>query len=608
MVKIAMIPIYSKRSQKYKPQISRCLMPVNALYPFTMEKAWIIKTPDQRMVRSLYRRLRCHPVTATVLVNRGFDTDADLSAFLHPTLGHIHSFDALKDMDKAVARIADAVKQQEKILIFGDYDVDGITATTILYQFLQAAGAAVDYYIPHRLNEGYGLRSDHIETVAVEQRIDLIVTVDCGSGSSDAVEAAKAAGIDVIISDHHDIETLPAADAVVNPKRPDCPAELPHLAGVGVAFYLLICLRKTLREQGVWQQLPEPNLKAYCDLVALGTVADIVPLIRENRVIVKTGLAVLNQSARPGLAALMEVCGINKPCIDTDDLAFRLAPRLNAAGRMDHAGKAVRLLTTEDNGEARSLAEALNALNTRRQSLENQIMQRIEVFLAHEPEMLSHKCLVLQNEEWHQGVLGIVASRLVEKYFRPVVLFKLENGVGIGSARSIPGIDLYETLNACRPYLQTYGGHAMAAGLTVKSGHIDDFRRAIDACICENFCETVFEPRLDIDCELHFDMISEQLADEIESLQPFGADNPEPLFAADDVQVLFSKIVGGCHRRMVVCQPGSKTGKRLTAMQFKIDPQQAQPNRFDRMAFRLRWNYYNGNKTIQLIVEETRID
>ncbi|MGM0453165.1 MAG: single-stranded-DNA-specific exonuclease RecJ [Thermodesulfobacteriota bacterium] len=559
-------------------------------------------------MRTLSRRIGCHPVTATVLANRGFDGQSDMSAFLHPALGHIHSFDALKDMDKAVDRIARAIAGEEKILVFGDYDVDGVTATTILYQFLQQAGADVDCYIPHRTEEGYGLKTEHIETVAIARQIDLIITTDCGAGSCEAVRAARAAGIGVVITDHHDIDELPEADAVVNPKRSDCRAGLEHLAGVGVAFYLLICLRKALRERGVWPDGGEPNLKAVCDLVALGTVADIVPLIRENRVIVKTGLAVLNESARPGIRALLEVCGLQKPRIDTDDLAFRLAPRLNAAGRMDHAMQAVRLLTTRDPAEAASIAEAVNALNARRQTVENQIMQGIKLFLENEPEMLTGKSLVLASEQWHQGVLGIVASRLVETYFRPVILFTIENGVGVGSARSIPGIDLYDSLHACHPYLETYGGHAMAAGLRVKCDQIDPLRRALDARICQNYCETVFEPQLKIDCELNFDMISESLVDEIESLQPFGADNPEPLFFANDVQVLFSKIVGRFHRRMIVCQPGSKTDKRFVAMCFNIDPQQSQPNRFFRMAFRLRWNYYNGSKTIQLIVEETQAD
>jgi len=560
--------------------------------------------PDEKQVRRLYRRLQCHPVTAAVLVNRGLDSGAAAEAFLNPSLRNIESLLSLKDLEPAVSRICRAISDKETILVFGDYDVDGITATTILYQFLAHAGANVDFHIPHRIEEGYGLRAEHITQTAARYGASLIVTVDCGSASHEAVELANHAGIDVIITDHHDIETLPQAAAVVNPKREDCSSGLDHLAGVGVTFALLMQLRARLREKGFWQDRQEPNLKEVCDLVALGTVADIVPLVYENRVLTRVGLEMLNAAPRPGIQALIEVCGIQKPALEAEDLAFRLGPRLNAAGRMDHARLAVELLTTGDPEEARRLAEHVNTLNSRRQSVESQILRRIEMYLEQCPEMLEQKSLVLADPDWHQGVLGIVASRVTEKYGRPTVLFGANNGMWVGSARSLPGIDLYENISACAGHLEAFGGHAMAAGLRLCHEQIEAFRSEFEARICSNCPDSVFAARVDLDCEISFDMISENLADELSRLEPFGEKNPEPLFFAQNVEVVFSKIIGEKHLRLMLRQPESKKKQTLPAVWFNIDPQRKLPRRLDRLAFRVRWNHYNGKKDIQLIVAD----
>ncbi|MBS3732913.1 MAG: single-stranded-DNA-specific exonuclease RecJ [Desulfobacterales bacterium] len=560
--------------------------------------------PDERQVRRLYRRLQCHPITAAVLANRGVDAPDAAEAFFNPSLRNIESLFALKDLETAVLRICRAISDREAILVFGDYDVDGITATTIIYQFLAQAGAKVDYHIPHRIEEGYGLCAEHITGIAARYGAGLIVTVDCGSASHDAVELASRSGIDVIITDHHDIDTLPHACAVVNPKRQDCFSGLDHLAGVGVAFALLMHLRARLREKDFWRDREEPNLKEACDLVALGTVADIVPLVHENRVLTRVGLEMLNAAPRPGIQALIEVCGIQKPALEAEDLAFRLGPRLNAAGRMDHARLAVELLTTGDPEEARRLAEHVNTLNSRRQSVESQILRRIEMYLEQCPEMLAQKSLVLSDPEWHQGVLGIVASRVTEKYGRPAVLFGASNGMWVGSARSLPGIDLYENISACADHLEAFGGHAMAAGLRLRHEQIEAFRTEFEAQICSNCPDSVFAARVDLDCEVSFDMISENLADELSRLEPFGEKNPEPLFFAQNVEVVFSKIIGEKHMRLMLRQPESKKKQTLPAVWFNIDPQRKLPRRLDRLAFRIRWNHYNGRKDIQLIVAD----
>ncbi len=572
-----------------------------------MEKTWTIKTPDPVLVRRVCRKIGCHPVTATVLVNRGLSSEDEIAAFLYPSIAAIDSFFSLKDMDKAVTRIAAALTSGEKILVFGDYDVDGITSASIVWWFLRQAGADVDIYIPHRIDEGYGLKPFHVADVFVPAKIDLVITTDCGAASHEAVLSAKSAGIDVVITDHHDMETLPPACAVVNPKQKDCTAGLEHLAGVGVAFYLLVCLRKHLRDEGFWEKRrpgrAEPNLKEVCDLVALGTIADVVPLVRENRILAKAGMEVLNASPRCGINALIQACGINKPVLDTDDLAFRLSPRLNAAGRLDHAMTAARLLDAGDDESAAALASEVNRLNARRQGIEQGIQKQITAFLSQEDDLKRFKTIVLADKDWHPGVLGIVASRLAETFFRPVVLFAVDGDTGVGSARSIPGIDLYQSLSQCAHFLEAFGGHAMAAGLRIKRENFKAFRQAFDECIAGVYPESVFTPSLEIDCALDFDKITDALADEMLLLAPFGENNPEPLFVAEHIEVRHARIVGAKHLQMSLAQSGSKTGKILPAIAFSVDPEKALPAFFEKIAYRLRWNHYNGKQKLQAVVE-----
>ncbi len=568
-----------------------------------MEKRWHIKQADQRVVRHICRRVGCHAITATVLANRGFEQEEDIRAFLYPSISKIDSFFSLKDMDRAVSRIAAAIEKKEKIIVFGDYDVDGITASTIVRWFLKKAGADAEIYIPHRIDEGYGLKTSHVADVFLPAKTDLVITVDCGSGSVEAVRVAKESGIGVVVTDHHDIDKLPEADAVVNPKRPDCTAGLEHLAGVGVAFYLLVCLRKYLRDNGHWEKYPEPNLKEICDLVALGTIADVVPLIRENRTLVKAGMDVINTAPRCGIKALIEACGINNPMIETEDLAFRLAPRLNAAGRLDHAMTAANLLGAEEIDTAIRLAGIVNTLNGERQNIEAALQQQILAYLAQENELERFKTIVLADKDWHQGVLGIVASRLAEKFSRPVILFTINGEMSVGSARSIPGIDLHESLLQCAPFLESFGGHAMAAGLRVAGVNLKKFKQAFDACITQDYPKSAFVQDLEIDCTLNFDMISDKLADEILLLAPFGEKNPEPLFSAENVTVKYSRIVGRKHMQMSLAQKGSKTGKIVPAIMFNVDPEKNLPTDFERISYRLQWNHYNGSRKLQIIVE-----
>jgi len=563
--------------------------------------------PDPEKVKELSRKLRCHPVIAGVLINRNIHNLQAAMDFLNTNLSNIRSPFSLMDMAAAISRIDKAISANEKILIFGDYDVDGVTATVILLNFLRSTGADVSYYIPHRVTEGYSIQPRHISHFARPHKINLIITADCGSDSHQAVSAAKRSGIDMIITDHHTItDNIPPALAVINPKRRDCPADLQNLAGVGVAFFLLICLRTHLREKGFWQQRPEPNLKNYCDLVALGTVADMVPLVEENRILCKAGLELIHTGRRPGLKALLEASAIPGDFLDADDIAFRLAPRLNAAGRMDHATRAVELLTAKNMDVAREKARTLNLLNQKRRQIEQGILADIQRFIENNASLLQQRSLVLANQGWHTGVLGIVASQISNAYYRPVVLINTRDGMGMGSARSVAGLNLYDALASCGPFLENFGGHSMAAGLKIREENIADFQNAFESVIRRISQPEDSTPTLPIDSELDFGTISDGLIDELESLMPFGIGNPEPLFMTTNVSVVSSKIVAKKHRRMTLRQSLTPNKPTFQAIQFNTDSQVSNKRNFSRIVFKLRWNRWKDTKTVQLMVEDMR--
>ena len=575
-----------------------------------MKKQWQLLQPDIDVVEKIRRELQCNPVIATILVNRKIISKDNALRFLRPSLNNMRPPCSMKDTDAAVKRIYSAITGHEKILIFGDYDVDGITATTILFEFLHYTGADVSYYIPHRTKEGYGLHTKHITDYAIPNKINLIITVDCGSSSNNAVKTASSSEIDVIITDHHEISDKPShAVAVINPKRHDCSSDFHSLAGVGVAFYLLICLRKHLRDSHFWQNRPEPNLKSLCDLVALGTVADMVPLVDENRILVKTGLEIINAGKRCGIKTLMESSGITNNSVDTEDVAFRLVPRLNAAGRIEHASSAVELMTTNNLETARQLAQSLNNMNFTRRNIEQKIIEDVFEYLKNNQRMLKNSSLVLSDNEfdniWHEGVLGIVASRMVKKYFRPVVLIAIKEGVGKGSARSIPGFNLYNGLMSCSDHLEAFGGHSMAAGLKIKAENMDVFKTNFENTVQRMTTPDDFVQTIPIDFELNFDDISDALINELETLKPFGTGNHEPLFMAKNVRVINSKIVGKNHRRMLLKQPAAGgTGNSFNAIHFNVDTNKNLPENFNQIAFRLRWNHWNGKKTAQIVIED----
>lgn len=495
----------------------------------------VVPQADESSVSTIARELRISSVTASLLAARGYTTPAAARAFLQPDLQQLHDADMLPDLERAVARIGQALDRGERIGIYGDYDVDGQTSTALLVRGLTALGAAPLWYIPERISEGYGLHGAAIESLAADG-VTLLITVDCGSGAVAEVRHAAGLGIDVIITDHHEPGAeRPEATAFVNPKRDDCDYPFRELAGVGVAFKLM---------QSLWRARGRDGFSPHAlELAALGTVADVCPLIDENRVLVHEGLARLNAGAMPSLSALADVSGVEHGQMSATRIAFGLAPRLNAAGRVGHAALGVRLLLCDTYDEAMTLAQKLDEENRLRREIEANILA--EALQAVERDnLLSDLVLVVAGDGWHPGVIGIVASRLVERYARPTVVIGLDGDDGTGSARSVGAYDLFQGLSACADVLVRFGGHQMAAGLTVKRQQVDALRRALNEHAGTVLSPEDLVPQTRVDVQLPLGDVTEQLGRELDQLAPFGAGNPTPVLAAESVLVVGARTVG----------------------------------------------------------------
>lgn len=559
--------------------------------------------PDQPGPQSLlHNELRLSPLVARLLVNRRVLTPEDARRFLSSTLEELRPPFSLKDVKRASRRIAEALYQKEPICIFGDYDADGITGTALLVLFLEALGARVNFYIPQRCDEGYGLNIPALEKIKA-LGTSLVITVDCGISDAEEVRFARDQGIDVIVTDHHEVpERIPeAAYAVINPKQSDCLFPFKYLAGVGVAFYLIIGLRKLLREEGFWTDGPPPNLKDYLDLVAIGTLADIAPLVDENRIFVKYGMEVLGKSARPGIIALKKVCGVENGTITPEAISYRLAPRLNASGRLSQAEKAVRLLITSDQAEADRIALELSEENSRRQQIEAAIFK--EACHMVEAEGAPPHAIVLVSPDWHPGVIGISASRLVEQYYRPAILIALDGDIGHGSARSIEAFPIYEGLRHCEDLLVRFGGHGYAAGLTISRRNIDTLRQKLNALIASTLQPEDFIPKLYIDARMELSEITESLIAEIQALAPFGAGNPQPLFVSDTFSAGTPFVVGNGHMKM--CLAVERTN--LEVIGFGMEARIPPPNSSVQVVFVPEINVWQGSRKIQLTVKDLQV-
>lgn len=507
-----------------------------------MFKQWIIQEPNPEQQYALARTLSISPITASVLLARGMLTAEQARGWLSPHQVRSHDPFLLPDMERAVDRLHQAITEGEPIAFYGDYDVDGISATSLYLSFFRGRGAQVRAYIPHRIREGYGLNELALRDLRREG-IRLVVTSDCGTTSHHEVQVANGLGIDVIVTDHHQIDThLPPALAVLNPHRPDSVYPFRELCSGALAY-------KVVQAYAMKYGAGDVSLEQVLDLVGLATVADVVPLQDENRQFVRQGLAHITRGSRAGIRALKRSAGIDQPCT-TMTLAYKLAPRINAAGRLAHAELGVRLLTTESDMEAAMLAGELENLNRERQQIEEGI--KAEAFTMVGSTSVP-AAIVLGSRRWHLGVVGIVAARLVERFNRPTVLLAVsEDGLGKGSARSVAGFDLHAALSACRDLLVGFGGHPSAAGLTIREDNIPAFRDRFAQLAAEWGEGQPQNPRLHVDAEVNLTQVDHRVVRELELLQPFGSGNPEPTLVVRNLSVLQARVVGGRHLKITV--------------------------------------------------------
>jgi len=553
-------------------------------------------------IRALFAsEFKLNPIVSQILINRGITDLETARRFLNPSLHDLHSPFLMKDMKEGVTRLIRAIQGGEKVAIYGDYDADGITSLAILYRFLREIHESVMYYIPDRVDEGYSLNRKAIDRLKA-QDVRLIVTVDCGVSDREEIEYARTQGIDTIVLDHHEVPaSLPAAAAVINPNRGDCPFPFKHLAGVGIVFNFLIALRGALRNIGFWAQRPYPNLKDYLDLVALGTIGDLSPLVDENRIFARIGLELLNEDRRVGLKALRDTAGLGNTVIDSGVASFALIPRINAAGRVGAPDDAVRLLLTEDPVEAQRIASRLDACNRERQRLEKTIFDEIMARIDSMGDAKEKGALVLASPEWHPGVIGIVASRVVDRFYRPTILISLKDGIGKGSGRSIAEFNLYEGLKLCDPLLISYGGHRYAAGISVKEGDIEKLSEVLGDIVKEGLVvqELVQETCIDAQCSLS--RITHDLVSQFDRLAPFGIRNPEPIICSRNVQVSYPTVVGNRHLKMRVYGDGVS----CSSIWFNRGDyaQDIEGVRLD-IAFTPQINTWNGTSNIQLKVRD----
>ena len=528
----------------------------------------MIQPPAADQAEALARSLDLHPLVAWVMLNRGF-TDLDQGRrFLNPSLDQLRPELLPRDADPAADRLAQALEKGEIIGIHGDYDVDGVTGTALFASFLSELGGRVVTYLPHRQREGYGMKPTGVEALKA-QAASLILTVDCGISDLAALEHAQELGLPVIVVDHHQVpHQLPPALAIINPHlgaRETLGARLTpgahdrsltDLSGAGLAYLMLVALRARLRERGFFRNREEPNLRSYLDLAALGTIADVVPLLGLNRTLVAFGLPLINAPTRPGLQMLSRVAGLHQTELSAVRVAFTLVPRLNAPGRLDHAGLALQLLLTRELREARELAEQLDRMNSTRQRVEERILAEAVEQVEEDSRMLAGRSLVVAGKGWHPGVIGIVASRLVDRYHRPAAVISLQDGVGKGSLRTIPGFHLFQGLEKCAPLLIGFGGHAQAAGLVIAEEKLPAFRERFEAVVAEQSSAADLEEKLVLDAEWRLNHLDRKLVDDLARLEPYGPGNPEPLFAARGVIVTQCRVVKDKHLFLVLQEGG----------------------------------------------------
>jgi len=565
-----------------------------------MKRRWSLVPSQPDAETLLCRECGVSPLLARLLVTRKVSTPAAAATFLNARLAeHLRSPMLFKDMATAADRVIAALQRGERIGIYGDYDVDGISGSAILVRFLRALGHEPLLFIPHRLRDGYGVSEPGVRRLA-EGGARVMITVDCGGVSHREIALARSLGIDTIVCDHHQVSGTPLpAHAVLNPIELDAGFPFSGLCGAGVAFYLALGVRFRLREAG---HTSLPDLRRYLDLVTLGTIADIVPLVEENRVLVKYGLRELTQTGRPGLVALKAVSSVSD--VSTGVVGFRLAPRLNAGGRLAEATRSVELLTTDDVTRAQQLAAELDQENRARQMIEQEILDEAIRRIETDADFAARRSIVLASPEWHPGVIGIVASRLVERYYRPTVLMAIDGttGRGRGSGRSIRGFNLHAAFKACQQSLEGFGGHRMAAGLSIREDQVAGFAEQFETAVRAETRPEDFVPETFIDSELSLDDVNDALLEDLGRLEPHGSGNPEPIFLARDVTVVSRRIVGENHLKLYLRQ-GSRA---LSAIGFGMSDAPVQEGAALDVLFSPEHNEWNGNTSIQLRLRDLR--
>jgi single-stranded-DNA-specific exonuclease len=557
---------------------------------------------DDGQAAGLAAALNLHPTVARLLCLRGLNDIDSAERFLNPSLEHLHDPYKLTGMSVAVARIEQALARKERIAIHGDYDVDGITSTVILRRALELLGGEVTHFIPERLRDGYGLQPAAIDRLHADG-VRLIVSVDCGIRSAEAARRARQLGVDLIVTDHHEPDgELPLALAVINPKRHDCSYPDKYLAGVGVALKVVQALC-TRAGRGRW-------LPGFVKIAAIGTLADVVPLVGENRVIARLGLASLSRGPHTiGLRSLLDCCGLTGKTIDSYQVAFMLAPRVNAAGRMSTPDIATRLLLATDEAltdEARTLAQQLNDENLKRQQEEAELVAQARKVIDTDPDVGAHNVLIVGGEGWHRGVIGIVASKLVDTYHKPSIVMSIEGDAAHGSCRSIPDFDMLGALERCADLFIRFGGHKQAAGLTMEAARVGEFRRRINAWADEVIEPDQLRPRLRIDAPLHLKAITHDLVRGLDAMGPFGMGNPRPVFHAAPVEIVDGpRSLKERHLKMTFAQDG----RRFRAIAWRaaeradfLEKHRSGVN----LAFSLERNEFQGETYLELSVADFR--
>jgi single-stranded-DNA-specific exonuclease len=563
-----------------------------------MEKRWKILAAEKEKAALLQQSLKISPVICQILVQRGIETFEQSKKFFRPELTGLHDPWLMKDMDKAVERVIRAVNNNEKILVFGDYDVDGTTAVACMYSFLKKIHSVVDFYIPHRYREGYGISKAGID-FAKENGFTLIISLDCGIKSADLIGYAAESGIDFIVCDHHlPDEILPPAVAILNPKQKDCPYPYKELCGCGVGYKLISALAPQF---GMSDEMVNENL----DLVATAIAADIVPMTGENRILAFHGLKKANDRPNAGIKALASLSGLKKE-LHINNLVFMIAPRVNAAGRMDDARKAVQMFIAETDEEALHFAEMLHSDNTERKEADVNITEEALALINENEEWQNRKSTVVFKPHWHKGVVGIVASRLIEHHYRPTIVLTQSGDYVAGSARSIPGFNLYEAVHACREYLLGYGGHFAAAGLTLELDKLDLFRNKFEEVVSSTIDAALLVPEIIIDAEINFSEITWPFYNVLQQMEPFGPENLRPVFIAKNVwDTGYTKIVKEDHLRFSLKQKNTV----FTGIGFNMADkfhlfQMKKP--LD-IVFKIDENEWNGNKSLQLRMIDFRL-